>query len=861
MKIGKINFVSILFFMSAGLMLLITVVVSIYINQMERTAEDAIQNHLIAAARAASTFLTVDELDLFHTGEDTEKPEWEATRERLKQFAKDYQVLFVYYWRLYGDGQIQYIIDNDEDEEEMVTPELTFDIDDDPATAEAVPFIMGGNAWASDLGVYTTSWDGLISGLAPVLNEDNSVYCAAGVDLSDEVIITQRNNIRTMRTVLIFSLFLSIFSGIMAMLSYRKKAQQSEHANKAKTQFLATMSHEIRTPLNAVIGLSEIELQGELSDKSRNNIQNIHMSGSSLLGIINDILDISKIEAGGFELIPVDYETTELIGDIININRIRIGSKPINFELEIEDYFPRKLFGDELRIKQILNNLLSNAIKYTNEGEIKLKIEGNKTGSNSLMIRFTVRDSGRGIRKEDIPKLFSGYTQFDIKRNRKIEGTGLGLEITKKLTEMMGGHITVESEYGKGSSFAVTFVQEIVDACCIGKETAEELRQLKHIEKVKEKTINRSWMPYGKVLVVDDISVNLHVANGLLEQYGLVIDTALSGKEAIEKIKSQKYDLVFMDHMMPEMDGIEAVRIIREWEEGEVRSEAVPIVALTANAMVGNIEMFQSNGFNGFIAKPIDAGELDKVLNRWVRDKQSQETLQQAATAMQQAATQQITMQQAEKEKPALRKQTNGMQIDGLDIQRGIAMTGGKKDFYIKALSMFCNDAETRIPLLAAPLPNIPDKDTIKNIITQVHALKSASGSMGAEKISQAAAEIELAGRNEDIAFIKEKLPVFAKDLAELTKNIYTALENEDLAADNSTVPIIPVSLFKELEAALKSQNIGIIDHILKDLEKQEINLKTRKALDKISDELLIGEFDNAKKIVDEILLQLPACE
>ena len=308
----RLHFVFLLFFLTAALMLLVTVVISVYIKRMESAMEESIQNHLLLAAQTASTYLTTEELDLFHTGEDMERPEWELIRTRLRDFAAKYRVLYVYYWR-YSYGRIQYIIDNDENEESMVTPELFFYLDEDETTAEVVPAIMAGQIWASDLGAYTTSWENLISGLAPVFNADGTVYAAAGVDLSDEIIMVQRNNIRIMGTVLIFSFVLSVLSGFLGMWLYHKKATQSENANKAKSQFLSTMSHEIRTPMNAIIGIAQIELQKNgLPEEYAGAFEKIYKSGCSLLGVINDILDLSKIETGKLELNPTVYDVLSL---------------------------------------------------------------------------------------------------------------------------------------------------------------------------------------------------------------------------------------------------------------------------------------------------------------------------------------------------------------------------------------------------------------------------------------------------------------------------------------------------------------------------------------------------------------------
>jgi signal transduction histidine kinase len=395
-----------------------------------------------------------------------------------------------------------------------------------------------------------------------------------------------------------------------------EQVQIAEAASRAKSEFMATMSHEIRTPLNAIIGLSDIELRKNLEEDSFDAIKKIRSSGSTLLGIINDILDISKIEAGSLDVVSEEYETAELISDAVRLNMVRIGAKPVVFELEIDEKLPVKMLGDELRLKQILNNILSNAIKYTKEGKVELSVYLEE--KNVLV--FKVRDTGIGIRKEDMGRLFAEYSQLDAKANRKIEGTGLGLAITKMLLDLMGGAIEVESEYGKGSVFTAKIPQRIPDPSPLGKDRVEKLKRFGSFD--TERPVFDMTAPAAsgiRVLVVDDVDINLEVARGLMEPYGLIVDCVLSGREAVEKIAGgePRYNMILMDHMMPEMDGVEAVRIIRG-EIGSDYARTIPIVALTANALAGNEEMFLGHGFNDFISKPIDIVRLDEVLKKWV---------------------------------------------------------------------------------------------------------------------------------------------------------------------------------------------------------------------------------------------------
>gem|GEM_PF-986094 len=815
------------------------------------TMEYNIERRLDVVVDWLAELVSVEELDQFRDVEDMELASYDDLRLMLHEFTERTGVLYAYYIRQEGD-YLYYIIDNDFDEETRVGLDTEpFNLDDEPWIKIAIE----GNTVHAGLGNYAVGWDGLLTSYAPVFRPDGTVGAIAGIDIIDKSIVTAMQMVRIL-TVLQLLMVCAVFaSGLFCFAHFRREAILAENASLTKSNFIANISHEIRTPLNAVIGLSDIVLnRGKLIPESKNDIQQIHHSGTSLLGIINDILDNSKIEAGSFELVPVEYESASLINDTVNLNMVRIGSKPITFILEIKGDFPRLLKGDELRIRQVLNNILSNAIKYTNEGSVKLEVK-----NDSSLITFSVSDTGIGIRPDDIQHLFSEYTQFDKKSNRKIEGTGLGLSITKKLIEMMGGTISVESEYGKGSCFTVSLVQEIPltgkdhGLCtCIGDETAELLKSFQYTKADKKEDIKRFLMPYGKVLIVDDLPVNLQVARGLLEPYGLTIDTAESGQKAIELIKSGvKYDIVFMDHMMPEMDGIEATAQIRAWEEekfimcgvSEGNSQTIgirriPIVALTANALTGNMEMFLSKGFNGFLPKPIDIFQLDEVLNQWVRDKQNDG---------------------GEMQQIVINKEQNVEQliIQGLDTQHGIAMTGGNEEAYLSILSTFSKDAQDRLSVLHTQ----PSLESLTHFITQVHALKSASSSIGAAKLSAMAGELESAGFAKDLSLIQDKLPAFAEQLAELVSNIKAALdkkEDEKPSSKNNSQFSIPHSLLEDLSLALESEKANDINRIIKEINaisrQQTFDPIIKEALDQISDEVMMVEYGNAKKILMELL-------
>jgi signal transduction histidine kinase/CheY-like chemotaxis protein/HPt (histidine-containing phosphotransfer) domain-containing protein len=513
----------------------------------------------------------------------------------------------------------------------------------------------------------------------------------------------------------------------------------AEAATRSKSKFLATMSHEIRTPLNAIIGITQIQLYKEnLPSEYEFALKKIHNSGNSLLGIINDILDVSKIETGKMELNPINYDVPNLVNDAVQMNLMQIGSKQIEFMLDVNENTPLRMHGDELRLKQILSNLLSNAVKYTEKGYVRLSVKHLIQGDD-LMLIFIVEDTGQGMKPEDRDKLFSEYLRFNAAANHNVEGTGIGLSIANNLVKMMGGTIEAESEYGKGSIFTVTVKQKAVECKVIGPELSEQLRTFTFTadKQISDMHIIREPMPYGKILVVDDVDTNLFVTEGLLKPYKLNIETAISGFAVIEKIKNgNNYDVIFMDHMMPFMDGIETTQKLRTMGYDGI------IVALTANALVGNDKMFKENGFDDFISKPIDIRHLNVALNQYVRDRHPEEAKKYETIAT--AAIPAFTVNP-------------------------------------KVLEVFRGDAEKTIVTLRESI-----KSNIKLFTTATHAIKSALANIGENEKSQMAAKLENAGLNSDTDYINANTENFIKTLEELVKTI--PVPEEIISKDDANI-------------------------------------------------------------------------
>jgi CheY-like chemotaxis protein/HPt (histidine-containing phosphotransfer) domain-containing protein len=697
--------------------------------------------------------------------------------------------------------------------------------------------------------------------------------------------------------------------------------------------------------MNAIIGLTELALRDGDSESVRTHLLTVKQAAVNLLSIINDILDFSRLEAGAMQVVARKYMLSSLLNDVISIVRMRMIDSPLRFVVNVDSNLPNELIGDELRIRQVLINILENSVKYTEKGFIAFAVSGVITDDSSILLTLEVRDSGRGIKQEDLDKLFSEFIRVDTEFSSNIQGVGLGLPITRSLVVAMGGDITVESVYGTGSTFTVTLPQEIHNHNRIASVTSPERKNvlifdrreayadslastlsnlgvsfeiatsaaelyelteknkfsnvfisyplyceykdvfdgsraiITHLtefgETVPDKSMHSLAMPvhaisiantlngvadsfsysYGseptvrieapgaRVLVVDDIKTNLMVANGLLAPYKMQVDLCDGGAQAVELAAANRYDMIFMDHRMPNVDGIEAMRRIRKMGASDRYYYRLPIVALTANAVAGMRELFLDNGFSDFIPKPIDTIRLNEVLEQWLpKSKQERSSGDPPGAAAGDAAA-------------------NGqanlgiVAICGVDAAKGVVLSGGNASIYYETLRVFCDDARERM----IQIKGILEEHDLDLYTTTVHALKGASANVGADEISAAAFALEMAGQRGDQAYIDEHNDAFLAALGKLAADIAAALPSAGADNDKASDPI-QVQQFlaglASLKTALEGMDINAIDQYVNSLMASDLASEEETSVRSIAKLVLLGDYDEAITLIDSILSQ-----
>lgn len=707
-----------------------------------------------------------------------------------------------------------------------------------------------------------------------------------------------------------------------------------EQAANMKSDFLANMSHEIRTPMNAVIGMAEMALREELPPLAREYVNLIISSGKTLLTIINDILDFSKIESGKMDIIDDEYEPMSIIHDITTIIATRIGDKSIELIIDVDPTLPNKLYGDCIRIKQVIVNLANNAVKFTKRGKVKLTVSYEKRSEDRIDLNISVEDTGMGIKKGDLDRLFQSFQQLDSKRNRNIEGTGLGLAISKRLVSLMNGSIQVESEYEVGSTFSFTVPQKVIDQqpcvslqeekkivwglvknqyvleqlrCDVEKlgDTFCEIQKGQNLDELDCRGVTHffiedsmftddveHWLqkqdgiigvrmadyysnaksdsskilvirkpvyalnvamilnhedihstlfeeegdvldfvaPDANILIVDDNKVNLTVAEGLLAPLEMQIDTALSGQEAVAMISVKRYDLIFMDHMMPEIDGVETTRLIRRFHPDY---DDIPIIALTANAVEGTKEMFLSEGMNDFVAKPIELRIITAKLKHWLPG----------------AKIQKIKTGSGDR-KEDTQDDKNRLQIEGLNTEYALKLLGSQS-LYKEVLKDYYQVIDKKAELIS----ELEQAEDWKAYTIEVHALKSASRQIGALELADIAEEMEAAGNGRDAEkihnYTDEMLAIYQDMASVLAPYVQEAVAEEvEVVSKGAASTETLRGLFESMKDALEELDIDHMEEVAEELSQYEYEVEQSELLGQLCSAVEDLDVDRCEDII-----------
>lgn len=605
--------------------------------------------------------------------------------------------------------------------------------------------------------------------------------------------------------------------------------EASRQANEAKTSFLSNMSHEIRTPINAVLGMDEVIIRETKEENTLSYARDIQSAGKTLLALINDILDFSKIESGKMEIIPAEYNVRDLVEDLVNMVSFRARGKGLNLEAKINPHLPVHLYGDELRLKQIITNILTNAVKYTEKGYVTLAVDYEKLDKKHIMLRVSVKDTGIGIKSEDLEKLFAPFERIDEKRNLTIEGSGLGMSIVRSLLFMMGSSLDVKSTYGRGSNFSFEVVQEVLEWHEIGDVDIQS-SELKPIKKYHESF----RAPNAKILVVDDTKTNHLVMKGLLKNTRVKIDMANSGNEALYLMKTHHYHMLFVDHRMPGMDGIEMMQHLLSMTDNV--NIDTPAIAMTANVVSGAREMYLENGFWDYISKPVDGERLEEMMVTYLPPELVEFPHDEG---FEEDTTRPAEKVEAEEEEPESGEDISDLQkLQGVDLNEAMQNCGDAE-----TLRDIVKEFRTVIEEKADQIEEYFNARDYKNYTVQVHALKSSARLIGANDLSKQAEYLEACGNEENEVEIVEKTPGLLSLYRSYVEKLAAIGEEEKVDEDKPMIDAEGfLSALDDLKELLIVYDFDNADQIMAQLDNYQIPEEHKDKYERIK--LLMAEVD-----------------